>query len=76
MAAKKAKPITINPNAIRRASKLNQQKFWSKLGVTQSGGSRYECGRTVPKPVRMLAALSEGLATIDDLKSGALAARI
>jgi hypothetical protein len=28
--------------------------FWSKLGVTQSGGSRYESGRSMPKPVREL----------------------
>jgi hypothetical protein len=33
---------------------LNQQQFWSKIGVTQSGGSRYESGRNMPKPVREL----------------------
>ena len=36
---------------IRRKLGLNQQQFWSTLGVTQSGGSRYESGRNMPKPV-------------------------
>ena len=39
---------------IRRKLGLNQQQFWSKIGVTQSGGSRYESGRNMPKPVREL----------------------
>jgi len=39
---------------IRRRLGLNQQQFWSKVGVTQSGGSRYETGRAMPKPVREL----------------------
>ena len=30
---------------------MNQQTFWSAIGVTQSGGSRYETGRAMPKPV-------------------------
>jgi transcriptional regulator with XRE-family HTH domain len=43
-----------NPRDIRRKLRLNQQEFWSRIGVTQSGGSRYESGRTMPKPVREL----------------------
>ena len=39
---------------IRRKLGLNQQQFWSKVGVTQSGGSRYESGRNMPKPVQQL----------------------
>jgi DNA-binding transcriptional regulator YiaG len=39
---------------IRRQLGLNQQEFWSRIGVTQSGGSRYETGRAMPKPVREL----------------------
>ncbi|MEW5889391.1 MAG: helix-turn-helix domain-containing protein [Pseudomonadota bacterium] len=39
---------------IRRKLGLNQQQFWSKIGVTQSGGSRYESGRNMPKPVQQL----------------------
>lgn len=43
-----------NPRDIRRKRHMNQQEFWSRVGVTQSGGSRYESGRTMPKPVREL----------------------
>jgi transcriptional regulator with XRE-family HTH domain len=43
-----------NPRDIRRRLHLNQQEFWSRIGVTQSGGSRYESGRSMPKPVREL----------------------
>jgi len=43
-----------NPRNIRRRLRLNQHEFWSRIGVTQSGGSRYESGRTMPKPVREL----------------------
>ena len=38
----------------RRKLGLNQQQFWSKVGVTQSGGSRYESGRNMPRPVQQL----------------------
>jgi transcriptional regulator with XRE-family HTH domain len=40
--------------AIRQRLGLNQDEFWTKIGVTQSGGSRYESGRDMPKPVREL----------------------
>ncbi|MCP9759536.1 transcriptional regulator [Aquitalea sp. S1-19] len=43
-----------NPREIRRKIGQNQQQFWSAIGVTQSGGSRYESGRNMPKPVREL----------------------
>jgi len=39
---------------IRRKLGMNQQQFWSMLGVTQSGGSRYESGRNMPRPVQQL----------------------
>ena len=44
----------IDPREIRRKIGLNQQQFWSKIGVTQSGGSRYESGRNMPRPVQEL----------------------
>ena len=44
----------VEPREIRRKLGLNQQQFWSKIGVTQSGGSRYESCRNMPKPVREL----------------------
>jgi len=43
-----------NPREIRLKLGMNQQEFWTKVGVTQSGGSRYESGRTIPRPVREL----------------------
>ena len=43
-----------NTRDIRSKLRLNQQEFWSRVGVTQSGGSRYESGRRMPKPVREL----------------------
>ena len=44
----------LDPRDIRRKLGLNQEEFWTKIGVTQSGGSRYESGRDMPKPVREL----------------------
>lgn len=44
----------VDVRAVRRKLGLNQQQFWSKLGVTQSGGSRYESGRNMPRPVQQL----------------------
>lgn len=44
----------ISPRDIRRKLGLNQQDFWTQIGVTQSGGSRYESGRRMPKPVKEL----------------------
>jgi transcriptional regulator with XRE-family HTH domain len=43
-----------NPREIRRRLGMNQQEFWGMIGVTQSGGSRYESGRNIPRPVREL----------------------
>ena len=47
----------IDVREIRRKLGLNQQEFWARLGVTQSGGSRYESGRSMPRPVRQLVRL-------------------
>ena len=44
----------LNPREIRRRLGMNQEQFWTQIGVTQSGGSRYESGREMPKPVREL----------------------
>ena len=44
----------IDIRGIRRRLGLNQQQFWPRLGVTQSGGSRYESGRNIPSAVRQL----------------------
>ena len=46
--------------AMRKKAKLNQSDFWSPIGVTQSGGSRYESGRNIPRPVQMLLRIAYG----------------
>lgn len=43
-----------SPRDIRKQLGMNQHDFWSQIGVTQSGGSRYESGRNMPKPVAEL----------------------
>jgi transcriptional regulator with XRE-family HTH domain len=48
---------TVKPRPLRQRLGLNQQEFWFAVGVTQSGGSRYESGRNMPKPVRELVRL-------------------
>lgn len=40
--------------AFRRKHGMNQSQFWGRVGVTQSGGSRYESERNIPQPVRLL----------------------
>ena len=51
---KKDHKLLANPGDIRHRLGLNQQQFWPMIGVTQSGGSRYESGRRMPRPVREL----------------------
>mgnify|MGYP001156678639 CR=1 FL=1 len=46
--------------AAREASGLNQSLFWKRVFVTQSGGSRYENERNVPRPVRALLVIAYG----------------
>ncbi|MFN4064888.1 helix-turn-helix domain-containing protein [Azoarcus communis] len=45
---------SLDVREIRRKLGMNQSQFWSKIGVTQSGGSRYESGRNIPRPVQAL----------------------
>jgi len=42
------------PRHLRKRLGLNQQEFWYAVGVTQSGGSRYESGRDMPHAVSEL----------------------
>ena len=57
---KQPKPFAIDPVAARQKLGINQTKFWSRVGVTQSGGSRYESGRNIPRPVQMLLRIAYG----------------
>ena len=45
--------------ALRARLKVGQTEFWERVGITQSGGSRYERGgRVIPKTIQMLLALA------------------
>ena len=71
-----AKKLDLNKmSEHRKSTGLNQSDFWSRFGVTQSGGSRYESGRGLPKPVAMLVWLREsGKITDQDLAAAKKAA--
>ena len=77
--AKAAKKLKINGAWCvkhRAANSMSQTQFWSQYGVTQSGGSRYESGRNIPRSVRMLIALETGMATMEELITGKLASMV
>jgi DNA-binding transcriptional regulator YiaG len=40
--------------ALRKKLAFNQSEFWSRVAIGQSGGSRYESGRKLPRPVQLL----------------------
>jgi transcriptional regulator with XRE-family HTH domain len=48
------KKVKVNPRNLRASLGLNQADFWGRIEVTQSGGSRYETGRPMPRVVRKL----------------------
>jgi len=39
---------------VRKKQNINQIEFWTRFGVIQLGGSRYEFGRNIPKPLAIL----------------------
>jgi DNA-binding transcriptional regulator YiaG len=47
----------VDTRKLREGLGLNQSEFWERIEVTQSGGSRYERGRPMPRPVRRLLGL-------------------
>ena len=50
----------MNLERLRRELKLSQEEFWGRVGITQSGGSRYEAGRRLPESIRLLLAIAYG----------------
>jgi len=46
--------------ALRLKTGLNQSAFWGRVGVTQSGGSRFETARSLPRPVLILLTITYG----------------
>lgn len=55
--AKQKKIDLGNLVALRKQAGENQEIFWRRFGVTQSGGSRYESGRNIPTPIALLVAV-------------------
>ena len=56
-AAAASAPWPAAPHELRRLrirKRESQEKFWSRFGVTQSSGSRFETGLAVPPPVAIL----------------------
>lgn len=52
----------------RKTAKESQFRFWSRFGVTQSRGSRFEQGAEIPAPVAILLGLYfNGVITDSDL---------
>ena len=46
--------------SMRKKLNVNQSEFWSRVGLGQSAGSRYESGRNIPRPVQMLLRIAYG----------------
>jgi len=45
---------------LRKSMHMSQAEFWTRIGITQSGGSRYEAGRNIPSPAQLLIRLAYG----------------
>jgi len=57
---------------LRRKMNLSQSEFWNRIGVTQSGGSRYEAMRRVPKTTQTVIDLAYGTTKVALEKLAAL----
>ena len=62
--------------AMRKKAGTTQSVFWSRVGIGQSAGSRYESGRNIPRPVQMLLRIAYGTRAqsakqVDALRPGA-----
>jgi len=53
---------------LRQRLGLTQLEFWTPLGVTQSGGSRYETDRRITRPVVILLELAYGTKPLPALR--------
>lgn len=57
---------------MRNRRQLNQTEFWRRVGVSQSGGSRYESGRAIPRSVQMLLRIAYGTKAQSQQQTAAL----
>ncbi len=70
--AAKRKPslarVIAGPGIYREQSDQNQTDFWARFGTIQSAGSRYETGRAMPRPLKLLITLEMmGVISPEDL---------
>ena len=66
----KLKPLPKDLAEFRKKMGLNQGDFWAPYGVKQSGGSRYETGRSIPAPLKLLLRLHlSGVIADEDLQA-------
>jgi predicted transcriptional regulator len=57
------------PALLRRELQLSQVEFWKRLGISQSGGSKYELGRRkFPRKMQLLMELLYGPSPATTLK--------
>lgn len=49
-----AHPQLADLRQLRISKRESQEKFWGRFGVTQSSGSRFETGLSIPAPVAIL----------------------
>lgn len=70
MSRKTSSPsILKDPAAYRKVEGLNQTEFWPLFGVTQSAGSRYESGRAMPIPLKILLSMyDKGVVSAEDIE--------
>jgi hypothetical protein len=47
-------PNSVDLRQFRMSKRESQEKFWGRFGVTQSSGSRFETGLSIPAPVAIL----------------------
>lgn len=52
--SRKSSITNLRAKELRKRLGMNQSEFWGEIGVTQSGGSRYEGRRGVPLTVALL----------------------
>ncbi|MBI2315521.1 MAG: hypothetical protein HYU75_00355 [Betaproteobacteria bacterium] len=61
----------LDPKELRCRLGASQLEFWSSIGMTQSAGSRYESGRSMPRTIQTLLRLvqAERIASAGDLRN-------
>lgn len=54
MSDRKYPRLIADPYSVREKHQLSQRDFWQTIGVTQTGGAKYETGRQMPRYLEIL----------------------